>query len=56
MIAITGATHDPAQVFSQVLDVSKSKQVDNWTEKTVSHFGTLDGAVNAAGVIGGKAF
>lgn len=29
-----------------------SKQVDTWIDKTVSHFGALDGAANLAGVVG----
>lgn len=33
------------------LDVSNSKQVDAWIEKTVEEFGALNGAANLAGII-----
>ena len=39
-------------VIATVVDVSESSQVDSWIEKTVSHFGRLDGAANIAGVMG----
>lgn len=40
------------EAFTFKLDVRNSAQVDIWIERTVSHFGKLDGAVNAAGVTG----
>lgn len=43
------------QVIWTVVDVTKASQVDSWIEKTVKHFGQLDGAVNLAGVIGASA-
>lgn len=39
----------------QTVDVRKSEQVNIWIQRTVEHFGRLDGAVNAAGAIS-KAF
>lgn len=39
-------------VFTFQLDVRNRKQVDEWIEKTVEHFGKLDGAANMAGVTG----
>lgn len=40
------------EVFTFKLDVRDRKQVDAWIEKTVHHFGKLDGAANIAGVTG----
>ena len=37
------------KVLSTQLDVRDDKAVDAWIEKTVEHFGQLDGAVNLAG-------
>lgn len=34
-----------------VVDVSSSKQVNEWIQKTVETFGPLDGAANMAGII-----
>lgn len=34
------------------VDVRKIASVDAWIERTVQHFGKLDGAVNMAGVLG----
>ncbi|OQV10591.1 hypothetical protein CLAIMM_14568 [Cladophialophora immunda] len=39
-------------VITCVVDVRKAEAVDAWIEKTVEHFGRLDGAANLAGVIG----
>jgi NAD(P)-dependent dehydrogenase (short-subunit alcohol dehydrogenase family) len=39
-------------VIIYVLDVRNSDQVDQWIQKTIEHFGRLDGAANLAGVIG----
>lgn len=33
------------------VDVTKSKQVDDWIQKTLERFGRLDGAANLAGII-----
>lgn len=33
------------------VDVRNTKSVDAWVEKTVGHFGRIDGAVNMAGII-----
>ncbi|ETN37510.1 uncharacterized protein HMPREF1541_07132 [Cyphellophora europaea CBS 101466] len=41
-----------AQVIHTVVDVTDRSQVRLLIEKTVSHFGKLDGAANLAGVIG----
>ncbi|KAF2114572.1 3-oxoacyl-reductase [Lophiotrema nucula] len=38
-------------VFLFPLDVRKSEEVEQWIQKTVEHFGHLDGAANMAGVI-----
>ena len=42
------------EAIAQVVDVSQEEQVNDWIEKTVQHFGPLDGAVNLAGVLGKK--
>ena len=42
----------PAEnILTTVADVRNGQQIKEWITKTVSTFGTLDGAVNAAGVI-----
>lgn len=41
-----------AKVFSKVVDVRKTSDVDSWINETVSNLGRLDGAANLAGVIG----
>jgi NAD(P)-dependent dehydrogenase (short-subunit alcohol dehydrogenase family) len=48
----TGGDNDPEKILITVTDVRVSKEVDVWIEKTVSHFGGLDGAANLAGVVG----
>jgi len=48
----SGKSHDPDRILTVITDVRNSKQVDAWIEKTVSHFGALDGAANLAGVVG----
>jgi NAD(P)-dependent dehydrogenase (short-subunit alcohol dehydrogenase family) len=40
------------RVLLTKVDVSDRKQVDQWIEATVKHFGGLHGAANCAGVIG----
>jgi NAD(P)-dependent dehydrogenase (short-subunit alcohol dehydrogenase family) len=40
------------EIFTFKLDVRDSAQVDAWIDRTVSHFGKLDGAANCAGVTG----
>ncbi|KIX00617.1 uncharacterized protein Z518_09682 [Rhinocladiella mackenziei CBS 650.93] len=42
------------EVVGSRLDVTSHKEVDDWVNATVSHFGTIDGAANLAGVEGGK--
>jgi NAD(P)-dependent dehydrogenase (short-subunit alcohol dehydrogenase family) len=39
------------QLYSQVVDVRKPDQVNDWIKRTVEKFGKLDGACNLAGVI-----
>jgi NAD(P)-dependent dehydrogenase (short-subunit alcohol dehydrogenase family) len=39
-------------VIIHALDVRNGDQVDQWINKTIEHFGRLDGAANLAGVIG----
>lgn len=39
-------------ILATAVDIRESSQVDSWIEKTVSHFGRLDGAANIAGVLG----
>ncbi|CAG9994388.1 unnamed protein product [Clonostachys byssicola] len=41
-----------SDILTTVADIRTSVAVEAWIEKTVSHFGALDGAVNLAGVIG----
>jgi NAD(P)-dependent dehydrogenase (short-subunit alcohol dehydrogenase family) len=41
----------PENILSTVADVRDGQQIKAWITSTVSKFGTLDGAVNAAGVI-----
>lgn len=50
--AATAIQNAGGEVFTFKLDVRDRKEVDAWINKTVSHFGKLDGAVNGAGVIG----
>jgi NAD(P)-dependent dehydrogenase (short-subunit alcohol dehydrogenase family) len=47
---LEGEKH-PGQLYSQVVDVRKPDQVNDWVKKTVEKFGKLDGACNLAGVI-----
>jgi NAD(P)-dependent dehydrogenase (short-subunit alcohol dehydrogenase family) len=44
--------HDQDRVLTTRLDVTDRRAVDEWIQKTVSHYGRLDGAANCAGVIG----
>lgn len=39
-------------VTTTLVDVTKSKQIDDWTAATVKYFGKLSGAVNLAGTVG----
>lgn len=41
-------------VIGTRVDVTKSDEVDAWIANVVEHFGKLDGAVNAAGIIAGR--
>jgi NAD(P)-dependent dehydrogenase (short-subunit alcohol dehydrogenase family) len=45
---LEGEKH-PGQLYSQVVDVRKPDQVNDWVNKTVEKFGKLDGACNLAG-------
>ncbi len=45
--SLTGNGH-----ISTVVEVCNSSQVDGWISKTVQELGTLNGAVNLAGVVG----
>ena len=47
---LEGENHT-GQLYSQVVDVRKPDQVEDWIKKTVERFGKLDGACNLAGVI-----
>ena len=52
-------THDAAvssglTIRTSVVDVTQRDQVDKWIEGIVEDFGRLDGAVNMAGVMGGR--
>lgn len=40
-------------VIGTRVDVTRSDDVDAWVTKAVEHFGRIDGAVNAAGIIAG---
>src|ERR1700760_1070948 len=40
------------EVITTKLDVSNTKEVDNWIASTVEHFSKLSGAVNLAGTVG----
>ena len=41
----------PDRHIRTCVDVRSTQSVDAWIERTVKHFGRLDGAVNMAGVI-----
>jgi NAD(P)-dependent dehydrogenase (short-subunit alcohol dehydrogenase family) len=41
------------QIHAQVVDVSKSDQVDAWIAGTIEKFGRIDGAANVAGIESG---
>lgn len=41
-----------SNILTTVSDVRNPSQIKSWIESTISKFGTLDGAVNSAGVIG----
>ncbi|PLB40817.1 SDR family NAD(P)-dependent oxidoreductase [Aspergillus candidus] len=44
----------PARILTTVVDVGSAATVNDWIQKTVQHFGRLDGAANMAGAIGKK--
>jgi NAD(P)-dependent dehydrogenase (short-subunit alcohol dehydrogenase family) len=50
-VATLGGEKHPGQLHSQVVDVRKPDQVNDWVKNTVERFGKLDGACNLAGVI-----
>ena len=41
------------RIFQKAVDVAKSDEVASWLDETVKTVGSLDGAANLAGVIGG---
>jgi len=47
---LEGEKHS-GELYSQVVDVRKADQVNDWIKNTVAKFGKLDGACNLAGVI-----
>lgn len=49
---ILGQSTDSDRIIITAVDIRSSEHVDAWVEKTVKHFGHLDGAANVAGVIG----
>jgi len=49
---ITGEHSNSERILTTVTNVRVSKEVDAWIDKTMSHFGALDGAANLAGVVG----
>lgn len=42
----------PGKILATVTDIRQSAQVNEWIDRTVSHFGRLDGSANIAGVLG----
>ena len=48
----TSNSSEKPTILATAVDIRDSSQVDSWIEKTVSHFGRLDGAANIAGVLG----
>lgn len=44
------STSSAAEVITTTIDVRNIQQVNDWIQKTKSHFGRLDGAANLAGV------
>ncbi|KIV98506.1 uncharacterized protein PV09_09683 [Verruconis gallopava] len=50
-VAMLEGEQHPGQLYSQVVDVRKPDEVNDWIKKTVKKFGKLDGACNLAGVI-----
>lgn len=48
--AAEGLPSDSQHLWTKV-DVRDTHSVDSWVEKTVGHFGRIDGAVNMAGII-----
>lgn len=52
VVKITDGEDHSERILTTVADVRVSKQVNAWIEKTVSHFGALDSAINVAGVVG----
>ncbi|KAH7121483.1 hypothetical protein EDB81DRAFT_766298 [Dactylonectria macrodidyma] len=49
--AIADGKGDSDRIITPLLDVCVSEQADGWIEKTTSHFGTVDGAVNVTGEV-----
>jgi NAD(P)-dependent dehydrogenase (short-subunit alcohol dehydrogenase family) len=49
---ILGDSTESDRIIFTAVDIRSSDQVDAWVERTVKHFGCLDGAANIAGVIG----
>ena len=47
-------TDGPTRILTTAVDVGSASAVNSWIEKTVQHFGRLDGAANMAGAIGKK--
>ena len=39
------------EVFTHALDVRNADEVASWINKTIAHFGRLDGAANIAGIV-----
>lgn len=50
--AASSSSKENNSIITTVVDIRKSDQVDAWVDKTIAHFGKLDGAANIAGVLG----
>ena len=50
-VSLLEGKNSPGQLYSQVVDVRKPAEVNEWIKQTVEKFGKLDGACNLAGVI-----
>lgn len=50
--AASSSSNGDNTIITTVVDIRDSDQVDAWIEKTIKHFGRLDGAANIAGVLG----
>jgi NAD(P)-dependent dehydrogenase (short-subunit alcohol dehydrogenase family) len=50
--AASASAKENNSIITTVFDIRESDQVDAWIDKTVAHFGKLDGAANIAGVLG----